>query len=48
LDDDTPDWPREWADERNLNLGHDVNMPQWDGKTPDYDCAVGWLLAAGQ
>ena len=45
---DTMDWLREWADERNLYLGHKVNMPQWDGKTPDYDCAVGWLLAAGQ
>lgn len=41
-------WLREWADERNLDLGPEVNMPQWDGKTPDYDCAVGWLLAAGQ
>jgi hypothetical protein len=33
--------------ERNLDLGQDVNMPQWDGKTPDYDCATEWLLAAG-
>ena len=45
---DTLDWLREWADESNLSLGHNVNMPQWDGKTPDYDGAVGWLLAAGQ
>ncbi|MGO9310145.1 MAG: DUF222 domain-containing protein [Spirochaetia bacterium] len=45
---DTLDWLRRWADERNLDLGHDVNMPQWDGKTPDYDCAAEWLLAAGQ
>ena len=48
LVDDTPEWLREWADERNLNLGPGVNMPQWDGKTPNYDSAVGWLLAAGQ
>ncbi len=45
---DTLGWLLEWADERNLDLGPDVNTPQWDGKTPDYDCAVGWLLAAGQ
>jgi hypothetical protein len=45
---DTLDWLRKWADESNLYLGHNVNMPQWDGKTPDYDGAVGWLLAAGQ
>ncbi|MGO9308873.1 MAG: DUF222 domain-containing protein [Spirochaetia bacterium] len=48
LVDDTLDWLREWADERNMDLGHDVNLPQWDGKRPDYDGAVGWLLAAGQ
>jgi hypothetical protein len=45
---DTLDWLRKWANERNLYLGQSVNMPQWDGKTPDYDGAVGWLLAAGQ
>jgi len=45
---DTLEWLREWADEHKLDLGPDVNMPQWDGKTPDYDAAVGWLLAAGQ
>jgi hypothetical protein len=45
---DTLDCLHEWADERGLHLGPDVNMPQWDGKTPDYDAAVGWLLAAGQ
>jgi hypothetical protein len=48
LVDDTLDWLREWADEHKLDLGPDVNLPQWDGKTPDYDGAVGWLLAAGQ
>ena len=40
-------WLREWADERALDLGPHVNMPRWDGKTPDYDCAVASLLAAG-
>ena len=48
LVDDTLGWLREWADEHKLDLGPDVNLPQWDGKTPDYDGAVGWLLAAGQ
>jgi hypothetical protein len=45
---DTLDWLREWADQRNLNLGPDLNMPQWDGKSPNYGGAVEWLLAAGQ
>lgn len=45
---DTVDWLRDWADEHMLRLGPDTNMPQWDGKTPDYDTAVGLLLAAGQ
>ena len=45
---DTLDWLRAWADERSLVLAADINMPQWDGKTPDYDGAVEWLLAAGQ
>jgi hypothetical protein len=44
---DTVEWLREWADVRSLDLGPQVNMPQWDGKTPDYDCAVASLLAAG-
>jgi hypothetical protein len=44
---DTPDWLREWADEHTLDLGPAVNLPQWDGKTPDYNAAVGWLLEAG-
>ncbi len=48
LIDSTRDWLREWANQRNLHLDHNVNMPQWDGKTPDYNSAVGWLLAAGQ
>ena len=45
---DPSDWLREWADEHRLDLGPDVNLPQWDGKIPDYDGAVGWVLAAGQ
>ena len=45
---DTQDWLRDWGNERNLDLGPGVNVPQWDGKKPDYDSAVGWLLAAGQ
>jgi hypothetical protein len=38
--DDALGWLREWADERKLELGPEVNMPQWDGKTPDYNSAV--------
>ena len=45
---DAQDWLREWAGERNLDLGPEINMPQWDGTTPDYSGAVEWLLAAGQ
>jgi hypothetical protein len=45
---DTLGWLRAWADERKLDLGPEVNLPQWDGKTPDYNAAVEWLLAAGQ
>lgn len=44
--DDAVNWLREWADERDLDLGPDVNLPQWDGKSPDYNQAVGSLLAA--
>ena len=45
--DDSVDWLRAWADERDLDLGPEVNLPQWDGKRPDYNHAVGSLLAAG-
>jgi len=38
-------WLHEWAGERNLDLGPDVNTPQWDGKAPDYALAVEALLA---
>jgi hypothetical protein len=40
-------WLCEWADERALDLGPDVNLPQWDGKNPDYCTAVTLLLEAG-
>ena len=39
-------WMREWADERSLALGPDVNMPLWDGSRPNYDLAVSCLLEA--
>jgi hypothetical protein len=35
---------REWADERELDLGPEVNEPQWDGTEPDYDWAISLLL----
>jgi hypothetical protein len=40
-------WLTEWADERNLVLGPEVNMPEWDGTDPDYSIAVECLLEAG-
>jgi hypothetical protein len=45
LVDDTLDWLHAWADGRNLELGPEVNMPQWDGKPTDYANAVECLLA---
>jgi len=45
--DDSQGWLREWAYRRKLYLGPEVNMPQWDGKHPDYAIAVGCLLEAG-
>jgi hypothetical protein len=41
---DTLTWLREWADDRNVDLGPDANMPLWDGTRPDYDLAVAGLL----
>lgn len=38
-------WLQEWADEHSLDLGPDANEPLWDGTRPDYDMAVGALLA---
>ncbi len=40
-------WLGAWAEERNLDLGPEINMPRWDGKNPDYALAVDALLAAG-
>ncbi len=40
-------WLREWAQQNNLQLGPEVNKPQWDGKKPDYALAVECLLEAG-
>ena len=45
--DDVLPWLREWAEERNLDLGPDINAPLGDGKKPNYDLAVSTLLAAG-
>jgi hypothetical protein len=42
--------PREPCDDilgRQLDPSPELAMPQWDGKTPDYNSAVGWLLEAG-
>ena len=44
--DDILAWMREWADDRNLDLGPDVNEPQWDGTEPDYELALSCLLEA--
>ena len=48
---DTLDWLRQWGDERNLDLGPDVNRPKWDGKPVDYaPCGgvpAGKLIFAG-
>ncbi len=40
-------WLRAWAEEGGLNLGPEVNAPEWDGTRPDYDLAVSGLLEAG-
>ena len=37
-------WMHAWADERGLDLGPDVNWPQWDGSKPDYNLAISGLL----
>jgi hypothetical protein len=39
-------WLRNWAEENELYLGPETNMPQWDGKRPDYELAVSGLLEA--
>ncbi len=42
--DDALAWMRDWADERDLDLGPEVNFPAWDGTRPSYDLAVSGLL----
>jgi len=37
---------REWADEHEVDIGPDSNMPMWDGARPDYDWAVAALVRA--
>jgi hypothetical protein len=37
----------EWADDRNLDLDADTNLPLWDGSRPHYDWAVAALVGAG-
>ena len=39
-------WLRDWAQENDLHLGTETNMPQWDGTRPDYELAVSLLLEA--
>ena len=45
--DGRPDWIREWAYQRGLRLGPEVNRPRWDGTAPDYSAAVEYLMDAG-
>ena len=40
-------WLRTWAEENDLHLGPETNLPQWDGTRPDYALAVSLLLEAG-
>jgi len=40
-------WLHDWAEENDLHLGPETNMPQWDGTRPDYELAVSLLLEAG-
>ena len=41
------EWLREWAEDNDLHLGPETNMPRWDGTRPDYEMAVSALLEAG-
>ena len=43
--DDCLVWLRTWAEQRDLDLGPDVNVPRWDGKHPDYGLATELLAA---
>jgi hypothetical protein len=40
-------WLHNWAEENDLHLGPETNMPRWDGTNPDYEIAVSGLLEAG-
>ena len=40
-------WLRNWAQENDLHLGPETNMPRWGGESPDYELAVSGLLEAG-
>ena len=40
-------WLRTWAEENDLCIGPETNMPQWDGTSPDYKLAVSVLLDTG-
>ena len=44
---DAVQWLREWAEERELEIGPETNRPQWGGERPDYDLAVSGLLDRG-
>jgi hypothetical protein len=35
---------RQWAAEREIEIGPDTNLPWWDGAVPDYDAALSALL----
>jgi hypothetical protein len=41
------EWLRDWAEEKELHLGPETNMPRWDGTRPDYELAVSELLSDG-
>jgi hypothetical protein len=43
---DSLEFLHEWAEGQGLDLGADANMPLWDGTRPDYDWAVGAMLAS--
>ncbi len=40
-------WLREFTQQNGLDIGPEVNLPQGDGKSPNYDMAVCALLEAG-
>jgi len=40
-------WLRNWAEQNDLHLGPETNMPRWDGTRPNYELAVSGLLAEG-